>query len=205
MRRPITATIALLGSLALFGAGCADQPSPLDGIGASVGALNEAKELTAEEAARKRRGDDVMTVDISVATIITEGSDVPPAVTRVEPGTIGCNDRVGYVRVFRETDYGDVAWDALASLLANRESTIEQTYNSTWQSSLVVESVRPTSDGPIEVRLTGLPLSGGTCDDPRIKAQVEYTVSQYWPDYRILLNGSESAWRCIGDMSGLCK
>lgn len=48
-------------------------------------------------------------------------------------------------------------------------------------------------------------LSAGTCDDPRIKAQIEETVKLYVSDYRIQLNGKESEWRCLFDQSGLCE
>ncbi len=48
-------------------------------------------------------------------------------------------------------------------------------------------------------------LSAGTCDDPRIKAQIEETVKLYVSDYQIRLNGKESEWRCLFDQSGTCS
>jgi hypothetical protein len=56
-----------------------------------------------------------------------------------------------------------------------------------------------------EVWLSGDLVSGGACDVPRVKAQVEETVRLYSPVFKIYLNGSESAWRCFGDMSGQCE
>lgn len=47
-------------------------------------------------------------------------------------------------------------------------------------------------------------ISAGTCDDPRIKAQIEETVKLYATDYQIRINGKESEWRCLFDQSGLC-
>lgn len=47
-------------------------------------------------------------------------------------------------------------------------------------------------------------VSAGTCDDPRIKAQISETVKLYAPDYEIRLNGTASEWRCLFDQSGSC-
>jgi hypothetical protein len=57
------------------------------------------------------------------------------------------------------------------------------------------------------VNLQGTLISAGTCDDPRIKNQILRTIELYLPEdeYTVLLNGSESEWRCWNDMSGLCE
>lgn len=55
------------------------------------------------------------------------------------------------------------------------------------------------------IEFEGQFLSAGTCDDPRIKAQIEETVKLYVTDYEIRINGKESEWRCLFDQSGECS
>lgn len=57
------------------------------------------------------------------------------------------------------------------------------------------------------VNLQGDLISAGTCDDPRIRNQIIKTIELFLPEeeYTILLNGSETEWRCWNDMSGLCE
>jgi hypothetical protein len=57
------------------------------------------------------------------------------------------------------------------------------------------------------INLQGELISAGTCDDPRIRNQIIKTIEIYYPEqeYTILLNGSESEWRCWNDQSGLCN
>lgn len=76
--------------------------------------------------------------------------------------------------------------------------------NSFYMSDLTVD-VNEVSN-PIIVDLQGELIQAGTCDDPRLKAQVEKTVEYYLEnsEYEIQLNGSEQGWRCLGDESGLC-
>lgn len=50
--------------------------------------------------------------------------------------------------------------------------------------------------------LQGKPEFGGICAVPRLKAPVEATVKPFGAT--ITLNGSEAAWRCLGDESGTC-
>ncbi|EKD99729.1 MAG: hypothetical protein ACD_22C00189G0007 [uncultured bacterium] len=51
-------------------------------------------------------------------------------------------------------------------------------YNSLYQSNIVVDKVE-ISKNKASVYLTGTMLSGGTCDDPRIMAQLTQTVLQF--------------------------
>jgi hypothetical protein len=58
------------------------------------------------------------------------------------------------------------------------------------------------------VNLEGELMSAGTCDVPRIKNQIELTVETFASEdqeFNITLNGSESAYKCFGDESGLCS
>ena len=60
-------------------------------------------------------------------------------------------------------------------------------YNALYQSDLRVVGITPES-GKITVRLTGTVILGGTCDAPRIKAQLEQTALQFSPDTDIAIS-----------------
>jgi hypothetical protein len=63
------------------------------------------------------------------------------------------------------------------ALLANREyEHSDGLVNALYQSELSLEDVSLTGD-TVTVELTGQPMSSGTCDDPRIIAQLEYTAA----------------------------
>ncbi len=55
------------------------------------------------------------------------------------------------------------------------------------------------------ILLEGEPAFGGICDVPRFKEHIEKTVELYTKNYEVRLNGSESAYRCLDDMSGNCN
>jgi hypothetical protein len=93
----------------------------------------------------------------------------------------------------------------LERLLAmKREEAWPLGYETTLQASSVRVGDIARKDGVFIIDLVGQFLSAGTCEDPRIKKQIELTAGQFGP-YRILLNGSESAWRCLFDESGECE
>ena len=41
--------------------------------------------------------------------------------------------------------------------------------------------------------------------DAFYKLQITKVIEQYTKKYNITLNGSEGAWRCALDMSGMCR
>lgn len=63
---------------------------------------------------------------------------------------------------------------------------------------------------PIGVYLKTDPQKGltGVCDTPRIKEQITQTLGEYSTEkqqsFTIFLNGSTTAWQCLGDESGKC-
>jgi hypothetical protein len=64
----------------------------------------------------------------------------------------------------------------IEALLANREyEHSDGLVNALYQSELRLEDVSLTGD-TVTVELTGQPMSSGSCDDPRIIAQLEYTA-----------------------------
>jgi len=200
----------LAAALVLAGAGCAKTAKIADELATdavkpmafSVGALNQAKQVAAQANARANAESDAIANEMTVAMVVTEGAEVPPG---IEPGeTFGCNDRSAYVKVARESDSGDVLRDALQSLFAVRETTYDGLYNSLASSSLAVDRIQSSDGVTTEVWLKGQVSTGGACDDPRLKQQIEATVSRLKPDFKIFLNGSEENYRCLGDESGTC-
>jgi len=75
-------------------------------------------------------------------------------------------------------------------------------YNPAYMSDL---SAEVTEGETTTVNLVGEPLYAGHCDTPRYKAIFEKTVENYTDNYEIQINGEESAWRCLGDESGMCE
>jgi hypothetical protein len=197
-------------ALVLTGAGCAstaDQVADdaVKPVAVPIEALGDAKDATAKMNAASRRRSDTVGNMLPIAFVLLEGHKVTGAdVERVSTATFGCNDKIAYVPVSREDATDDPAYDALATLFAVTDSTVSDLHNSVWESDLSVEKVKGVGQDKVEVHINGEIVSNGVCDDPRIKEQVEATVRQYYPDYTIFLNGSESEWDCFGDGSGLC-
>jgi len=207
LRHPIIiAGIVLL----LAGAGCTEEADKaaedaLKPISVPVSALNQSNEATAEINAATRREADSIENLLPVAMVLTEGKQAPSeGIERLESGTFGCQDRIGYVRVSREAATSDVVYDALMTLFSVRESTLNDMHNSLWQSTLKVDQIRSADGATTEVWISGETMLSGACDSPRFKEQIEATVRQYRPKYKIFLNGAESGWECFGNMSGEC-
>lgn len=204
----IAAAIIVPALLVLIGAGCFRAAEKLADdsvlpVKAPVEALNRAKTVTNEANARAREEAEMTSDDLTVALIVTEGAPVP-AGADVQPGTIGCNDRIAYVKEHRAAATDSVVHDALATLFSIKDSNRDDLYNALWQSDLSVEKIQ-SRDGVItEVWLKGKTQSGGVCDDPRIKAQIEWTIKRLRPSYKIFLNGTEAHYACIGDLKGDC-
>ncbi len=204
------AILTLLTVLMLVGLGCGqaadeaaeDAVKPVAVPVAALGQANEAAE--AANAATRRRADSVANL-LPVAVVLTEGQEVPEGIDRLSKDTFGCLDRIGYVDVSRETATDDVAYDALMTLFSIKDSTVGGLHNSLWQSDLTVDEIRGVGDQNVEVHISGETMTSGVCDDPRFKEQIEATVRQYWPKYKIFLNGTEKHWECFGDMSGMCE
>ena len=205
------ALTVMLTGLVLVGSGCissVDETADTVITGAvktPLAALNKAKQLTDIEQARLNRQAEESSNYVTIALILTEGSEVPEG-TGLGP-IIGCSDRVVMVPMSRVSDSGEVVIDALNTLFGLRDPSPEGFYSSLAFSDVkVLNRSIATSDGVnVTIRLEGKLVSSGVCDDPRIKAQIEETIRHFYPNFKIVLNGSESAWRCFGDQSGLCK
>jgi len=207
-------TIAILAApvavLVLAGVGCVGSAvvdkttsEVINGaIAVPLRALETTKQLTGEENARARLEAESIANEMTVAMVLTEGAAVPSGADLGE--TFGCNDRIVFVKVPRESDSGDTLKDVLSSLFAIHEFSFGKYYNGLGGSMLEVEKVQNRDGDVVEVWLKGQISSAGVCDDPRIKKQIEATIQRLSPRFKIFLNGSETAYKCIGDMSGLC-
>lgn len=197
----------LLAPLLLIGGGCISATDKtVDGalqpVTVPLAALDKAKELSAEERARALEQAENITNEVGVVMILIDG-ETPKA--GMEPGpVIGCNDRPVVVQVSRESATDSTLRDALDTLFAVREITVDGLHNSLADSTLSVEKILSPDGVTTEVWIKGELNSGGACDDPRITEQVEGTIRRFKPNYKVYWNGSESAWRCHGDMSGEC-
>ncbi len=92
---------------------------------------------------------------------------------------IGCDDSVVPVERTLPATAG-VLTAALKDLLALREQYYGQSglYNSLYQSKLTLDGVSITN-GKANIALTGSLKLGGTCDSPRVAAQIQETALQF--------------------------
>lgn len=193
-------------ALVFLGAGCkgaVDETvdDALSPVSTSLDVLGQAKTLSEDQRAKVNREAELATNEVTVAMILIEGRT---AESGTELGDeIGCNDRIAYMKLSRETATDSVVCDALNTLFAARE--IDGLHNSLEFSSLEVDKVQSRDGVTTEVWINGDIMSAGACDDPRIRGQIEWTIKRFRPKFKVFLNGSESEWRCFGDMSGLCK
>lgn len=157
----------------------------------------------------------------TASTSTAEGSDVPVTVYLVAlggtpagdaasstPGAngFGCGDWSVPVRTVTQGDPIAPMKLTIERLLSFGQDDAEKLGYRTAlaESSVTLDGISKQDDGTYVVALKGQFVPAGECDDPRIKEQVERTIGQFGK-FRIVLNGSDSAWRCFGDLSGQCK
>lgn len=126
------------------------------------------------------------------------------------PQFIGCGDQIQIVdRTYVDADLSteEVIKASLEELFNIESSSYGESglYNALYQSDLTVESVTVSDDkSSVIVALTGSIVSGGTCDDPRIEAQIRETIKAHAPsdsEITVLIDGKEL--HEYFDMSGL--
>ncbi len=142
----------------------------------------------------------------SAYLIALAGPAAERASTRPDAKKIGCDDYAVPVTLAATIDPKTPLRDTMAALVAatDKEANGLGFMTALSKSSLTVGDIATKDDGTFVIDLVGTLSSGGVCDDPRIKAQVELTAKQFGKA-EIRLNGSESKWRCLGDQSGRCK
>jgi hypothetical protein len=142
---------------------------------------------------------------LPVALVVPDGTAIPAGATYELSGPIGCNDQVIMVRAPRQSASGDDVRDSLTALFNILDHHESWQLDALANSRLAVDKIQSRDGVTTEVWLKGTLSSGGACDDPRIKAQVENTIAQFKPKFQVYLNGSDKDWRCFGDQSGTCK
>jgi hypothetical protein len=93
---------------------------------------------------------------------------------------IGCNDSVVPVLIYIDPTLGVLraSLNGLFKMEGQREYGLSGLYNSLYQSHLNIDSLNIVNREAI-VKLKGTLSSGGVCDDPRIKAQLEEAALQF--------------------------
>lgn len=115
------------------------------------------------------------------------GGSQPPATTQrvniymigLESGSVGCGDEVVAVR--RDIQKTRAPLTAALNLqLAQKSPYYGESglYNALYQSNLRIGSISRNGTA-WTIRLTGSLVLGGTCDGPRVKAQLEQTALQF--------------------------
>ena len=111
---------------------------------------------------------------IGVYFIDVEGKTAPGA-------KIGCGDVPARV-IYEIEPTAGVLRAALEKLIGTKDRQVFmgefEYYNALYQSDLALNSASIVN-GVAEVRLSGTLQSGGTCDDPRIIAQLRETIEQF--------------------------
>lgn len=92
---------------------------------------------------------------------------------------VGCDDSAVPVQVVFEPTITPLT-DALEQLLALDTETYGQSglYNALYQSDLSIQGI-DIDEGVATINLTGNIVLGGTCDAPRVEAQIEQTALQF--------------------------
>ncbi len=205
----VVAAVALPVGLILLGAGCFQAVKQTgSAVGrsqdASVEARQKTNELAAAEQAKQNERDEMASDDVTIAFILS-GTVKPPADAVILPDVFGCSDRVALVKEHKAAATDSIVHDSLLTLFSLHDSgTHSPLYNALGSDSLQIDKIQSTDGVTTEVWLKGTVTPGGACDGPRIKAQIEGTVARFRPLYKIFLNGSEAAYRCLGDMTGKC-
>jgi len=214
----LTAAAFIAAVLPFVGAGCVPAKVAVQNAGQTVDraandaieaaasaplhAYEQAHKVTEDEQARLNLEAESGADEMTVAMVLTDGA-TPPAGAQLGD-TFGCNDRIAFVKVARESDSGDTLKDVLNSLFAIHDNTVQTYYNGLADSRLSVDKIQSTDGVTTEVWLKGKISSPGECNDPRIKEQIEATVRRLKPKYKIFLNGSWSNYDCIGNLKGDC-
>ncbi|NUQ73765.1 MAG: hypothetical protein HUU21_09435 [Polyangiaceae bacterium] len=127
---------------------------------------------------------------------------------REVPGAeiVGCNDYLVPVTVNLNGESPEArAEAALNKLFSFTENDLaELGYQSGFSPSALQATAARAADGSLAVNLKGTLTVTGVCAVPRMKSQIERTLSQFGR-VSISVNGSESEWRCLGDESGRCN
>jgi len=96
--------------------------------------------------------------------------------------------------------------EALNALFAIKTAKYQDTdFVTTLNESTITVSVTKAENGTTTVSLQGELKPAGDMSPAYMKGQIEQTISYYTPNFIIQLNGSDTEYRCFGDLSGECQ
>ena len=129
-----------------------------------------------------------------------EGEHFPGSANSGSYLTIGCNDLLVPYAMPSLSNRVQSVLTALSTF-----DPPEGLHNPLLEKGVSFKGFEEGDRGKLIVLLEGQPTFGGVCDTPRFKKMIEENVKLYAKKFEIRLNGSESAFRCLDDMSGRCK
>lgn len=122
------------------------------------------------------------------------------------PTQFGCEDRLMLQRVTVPRSSRPALETNLNTMFAVRDADAEKLGLHTPFGAQDIRATVTQEDGKTVVDISPQPVSAGTCADPRIKKMIEETIKLSTTDaVEIRVEGSAKTWRCMGDMSGLCR
>ncbi|TAK04685.1 hypothetical protein EPO33_01680 [Patescibacteria group bacterium] len=140
------------------------------------------------------------------AYVLTAMSDTTAYDRSPVATTFGCEDRLMLQRVIVSRSDRPALETNLNTMFAVRHADAERLGLYTPFGAQEVRATVTEEDGKTVVDISPQPISAGTCDDPRIKEMIVKTIALSTTDeVQIRVEGSEKTWRCMGDMSGLCR
>lgn len=141
-----------------------------------------------------------LTQRATVLLVVYAGEEVPSGLDPAKFQKVGCEDLL----VPYEIDVPSKRLKSVLHALSQFEPP-EGYHNPLQEKGITVTDAAERGHSKVIVELAGEPQFGGVCDTPRFMEQIRETVKLTNPDFEIRLNGSESAFRCLSDMSGECK
>lgn len=138
--------------------------------------------------------------------VLTALSDTTAYDRAPVPTTFGCGDRLALQRVAVPRSDRPVVEVNLNAMFAVRHADAEALGLHTPFGDQNIHATVTREGSRTVVDISPQPISAGTCADPRIKEMIVKTIELSTTDeVEIRVEGSEKTWRCMGDMSGLCR
>ena len=155
-----------------------------------VGGKRKSKIDTTGNAAERR----------ATVFLIAYAGELPEGRSEEGLQKVGCDD---YLVPF-EIDVSSRRMKSVLNALTTYEPP-EGYYNPLREKGITIVDAEERGHSKVIIDLAGSPQFGGVCDTPRFKAQIEETARLYAKEFEVRLNGAESKYRCLSDMSGECR
>lgn len=122
------------------------------------------------------------------------------------PTQFGCEDRLSLRRVIVTRSDRPALETNLNAMFAVRNADADALGLHTPFGDQDIHATVTQEGAKTIVDISPQPISAGTCADPRIKEMIMKTIElSTTAEVEIRVEGSEKTWRCMGDMSGLCR